>query len=67
MKFTKEDILYADGFPANVNLNATIVVQVTKPKMQSVILYYCKITNNLTRSFLPLNIGEVYDEGIYSF
>lgn len=67
MKFTIDDIKYKEGFPANIQMDKPIIVQVIKPRQQSCVLYYCYITGHLSRCYLPLEIGENFDEGIYTF
>jgi len=60
----KDDITYPNHFPANINKDRMIVVQITPQPEQSVVLYECKITGNQTRCYLPLSFGTRYIHGI---
>ena len=64
-EITKDDLIYKDGFPANIDLRKMIVVQVTKDFQQSVILYSCNLKGKTVRCYLPYDIGEKYCSGIF--
>jgi len=59
------DLKYADGFPANIDLNHLVVVQIQTGDKQGVVLYTCKERNVQDRCYLPLELNKVYIEKLY--
>lgn len=66
-EFNHKVIHHKNGFPADIDANKPITVQVTKEPLQSVVLYTSSATGRDTRCYLPLSIGREYDPGIKSY
>ena len=61
----RADLIYGNGFPANINFDMRVIVQVVPKPEQSVILYTCVITGKPTRCYLRYEIAEKYFQGIH--
>jgi hypothetical protein len=62
----KTDCTYDNSFPANINWDNPVVVQICE-REQGVVLYTCKIKNTQTRCFLPSDFADKYTNRIYVF
>ena len=62
----KTDCTYDNSFPANINWDNPVVVQISE-REQGVVLYTCKIRNTQTRCFLPNDFADKYTNRIYVF
>jgi len=62
-----EDCIHEHGFPANLDKNFMIVVQVMPRPEQSIILYTSYIYRKISRSYFPFSFSDKYKDGIYIF
>lgn len=62
---TRKDIIYKNGFPANIDLNKKIVIQITPRPEQSVVLYTANLTGKPTRSYFGYEFSDRYELGIF--
>ncbi len=60
-----KDLKYVYGFPANIDKEHPVVVQIMSGDRQGIILYRCSIEGTQTRSFLPTSLNEMYVEDLY--
>lgn len=57
MRLRKSDCSYENGFPANIDWDYPVVVQLLGNK-QGVVLYECGHTGKHSRCYLPLELGD---------
>jgi len=64
-ELTKNDVTYENGFPANIDQEEPIFVQITDRPMQSVVLYKSIHSHKHTRSYFGFEFADKYKTGIY--
>lgn len=62
---TRADATYLNGFPADLDIDGSIIVQVTEKPMQSIVLYCSKHTGKPTRSYFGFDFSDKYYLGIF--
>ena len=62
----RNDCINEGSFPANIDWNFRIVVQI-REQGQGIVLYKCKIKGTQQQCFLPLEFRDRYTNNIYVF
>ena len=59
------DLKRKDGFPANIDRNHLVVVQIQTGNKQGIVLYTSKERGIQDRCYLPSELNKVFAENLY--
>lgn len=59
------DLIRSDGFPANIDRNKIVVVQIKDKELPGIVLYSCKETGLMSSAYLPIALNKKYSSKIY--